>query len=131
MMWCFRAICGDVKPLLKEVEILKIGTWNKYTFSQIDLDAIVQNFDGPVGINEDHGIAFYDCGQVVEIQRRGDTLVATLDVPDDIAKEVALGVFRGCSVELAEHDNRLVGLALGIDKKPAVVGLAPIRITQE
>lgn len=112
-------------PLLNDVEIFKVGTWNRQDFSQIDLDAMVRNFTSPVPINEEHGPAFYDCGHVVELQRRGDTLVATLDVPDDVAMEVSLGMYTGCSVELTE-DNELYGLALAIQGRPAVAGLAPI-----
>lgn len=113
-------------PILNDVEIFKVGIWNHQSFSQIDLEAIVRNFTSPVPINEEHSPRLYECGQVVDLQRRGDTLVATLDVPDDIFLEAALGIFRGCSVELDEDDNVLMGLALVIDKKPAVAGLAPI-----
>ena len=52
--------------------------------------------------------------------------LATLEVPGDIYREAALGIYRGCSVELDEDDNVLRGLALAIDGRPAVAGLAPI-----
>lgn len=87
---------------------------------------MVRNFDAPVAINEGHGPVFYDCGQVVELKRCGDTLCATLEVPADVAKEVSIGLYPAASVELAEHNNRLVGLALLVDHRSAVVGLAPI-----
>ena len=112
-------------PLLREVEVFKVGTWNRQTFCTSDLDAMVRNFDSPVGINEEHRQPLYDFGRVVELQRRDDTLVATLDVPDDVAKEISLGLYTGCSVELTD-DNVLLALALVISKRPAVAGLAPI-----
>jgi len=117
-------------PILRNVEIFKTGTWNDHSYSQTDLDHIVARFgQHPVPLKMNHGVNFADFGQVTALHRDGDTLLADLDVPQDVLREFRLGVYTGLSCELDEDNNlHAVGLVTGPGNRPAVKGLAPISV---
>jgi TolA-binding protein len=109
----------------KGIEIFSTGTWNKGTFSEADLDAMVESFDalelagrvplklgheGPdgrlvTGERDKNGnykdpLSQLSMGWVQRIYRQGNTLYADIEVSDKVAKLIDDKFLKFVSVEL-------------------------------
>jgi len=132
---------------LDGVEIFQSGCWNSITFTDEDLDGIVDSFralklSGRVPIKQGHKGA--DCrdddtqpalGWVSKIYRRGDKLLADLvDLAPSIVEQIKSKALKFCSVELLRNvkaSNMVIpwvidGLALLGASAPAVGTLKPL-----
>lgn len=125
---------------IKNVEILKVGTWNGEKFTADHLDAIFENFGKldyqvPVklGHTNDPGAPAY--GWVENLKRVGDSLFADfVDVPKQIYQMIKDKQFNQVSVEVFFNLKRAGGnflralkaVALLGAEIPAVAGLKPV-----
>jgi hypothetical protein len=130
------------KPYTLEVEIMKVGTWNKRTYAVADLHEIVQSFGElglsgqvPVGLGHQRKDSEPAEGWITALRVQGDVLVADVQIVNDaLIDDIKAGLWRNVSVELALNVQRgkkkyeyvLVGLALLGAVPPAVQGLRPL-----
>lgn len=134
---------GTAGHMINGVEVFRVGTWNKDTYTRDDLEAMVKAFDKvgfrpPVklGHKEESGSPAY--GWVKSLRRVGDKLVADLqDIPKKIYDAIKKRQFDTVSSEVYWNLDRngtkfpraLKAIALLGAEIPAVSGLAPLRTT--
>lgn len=128
---------------LERTEIFAVGTWNDSTFTEQDLDELVEGFEaealaGRVPVKLGHTAPDTDParGWLTRVWREGDKLLARIEqVPDDVIAGIKSGAWRYVSVELLRNFTSaagqtyrwlLDGLALLGSARPAVEGLAPL-----
>lgn len=130
--------------------IFKAGTWNKQTFSEADLDAIVQAFTdaskaGRVPLKFGHAEDDDDqpfregmpaLGWVAKIWRVGKDLMADfIDIPTVVFESIRKGLYKFTSIELlknVEYDGKrfpylLDAVALLGAEPPAVDGVSDLQ----
>jgi hypothetical protein len=127
--------------------IFKSGTWNKQTFTDEDLDKIVQAFHDankagrvPLKFGHNEEQAWTDgqpaIGWVTKIWRAGANLMADFsDIPENVYEFIKKGMYKFTSIELlknAEYDGKrfpyvLDAVALLGAEPPAVDGLADLQ----
>lgn len=132
---------------IQGANIFKAGTWNKQSFSEADLDAIVQAFHDagkagrvPLKFGHNEEQALTDgkpaLGWVSKLWRQGIDLMADFtDIPDNVYAFIKQGLYKFTSIELlknAEYSGKrfpylLDAVALLGAEPPAVDGLADLQ----
>lgn len=128
---------------LERTEIFAVGTWNDSTFTEEDLDHLVEGFNaeglaGRLPVKLGHTAPDTDParGWLTRVWREGDRLLARIEqVPDEIIEGIRTGAWRHVSVELLRNFTTaagntykwlLDGLALLGAARPAVEVLEPL-----